>query len=165
MAATQYMLMFKYINTNTNKPITNDLNNPYEEDFHIITDGHAYRQGDVAWAEKIDNLLIEGNNFGNTKQDMIFVYDGTIKMPHYTGGTSLKYEGTDWTKPSTIPASYPYVVKDKYIRINMAPWFPLATYGSLNAALKKAEQMADMIGLDNLKLIKIVPFGQKIKIV
>ena len=46
----------------------------------------------------------------------------------------------------------------------MSPWFVHATYGSLDAALDKARVLIDMIGFDNVKLIKIVPFDQFVKI-
>lgn len=72
----------------------------------------------------------------------------TIDVPGY-------YEDT---------TDYPYVIKDTYKRIQMSPWFVHATYGSLEAALERAKILVDMIGLDNVKLIKIVPFDQFVKI-
>lgn len=60
--------------------------------------------------------------------------------------------------------SYPYVIKDTYKRILMSPWFVHATYGSLEAALEKAKILVDMIGIENVKLIKLVPFDQFVKI-
>ena len=59
---------------------------------------------------------------------------------------------------------YPYVIKDTYKRIPMTPWFVHATYGSLEAAIDKAKVLVDIIGLDNIKLIKLVPFDQFVKI-
>ena len=46
----------------------------------------------------------------------------------------------------------------------MSPWFVHATYGSLEAALEKAKTLVDMLGIENIKLIKVVPFDQFIKI-
>lgn len=60
--------------------------------------------------------------------------------------------------------SYPYLIKDTYKRIQLSPWFVNCTTCSLDAALTKAKILVDMIGLDNVKLIKIVPFGQFVKI-
>ena len=60
--------------------------------------------------------------------------------------------------------TYPYLIKDTYKRIQLSPWFVNCTTCSLDAALSKAKILVDMIGLDNVKLIKIVPFGQFIKI-
>lgn len=69
-----------------------------------------------------------------------------------------------------IPGHYedttedPYLVIDTYKAIPMSPWFVHATYGSLEAALEKAKVLVDMLGIENIKLIKIVPFDQFIKI-
>ena len=59
---------------------------------------------------------------------------------------------------------YPYLVIDTYKAIPMSPWFVHATYGSLEAALTKAKTLVDMLGIENIKLIKVVPFDQFIKI-
>lgn len=70
----------------------------------------------------------------------------------------------------TIPAhyedvaEYPYVVHDTYERIEQSPWFILSTHGSLTAALEKAKAVVKAVGLNNVKLIKIVPIDQFIKI-
>ena len=58
----------------------------------------------------------------------------------------------------------PYIIKDTYKRIQMSPWFVHATYGSLETALEKAKILVDMIGLENVKLVKIVPFDQFVEI-
>ena len=60
--------------------------------------------------------------------------------------------------------SYPYLIKDTYKRIQLSPWFVNCTTCSLEAALIKAKILVDMTGLDNVKLIKLVPFGQFVKI-
>ena len=88
-------------------------------------------------------------------------------------------DGTYKFKPTTIPwgvvpeshnAHYeevvddPYLIKDTYKRIQMSPWFVHATYGSLETALEKAKILVDMIGLENVKLVKIVPFDQFVEI-
>ena len=59
---------------------------------------------------------------------------------------------------------YPYLVIDTYKAIPMSPWFVHATYCSLEAALEKAKTLVDMLGIENIKLIKIVPFDQFIKV-
>ena len=59
---------------------------------------------------------------------------------------------------------YPYLIKDTYKRIQLSPWFVNCTTCSLESAITKAKILVDMIGLDNVKLIKIVPFGQFVKI-
>lgn len=70
----------------------------------------------------------------------------------------------------TIPAhyedvaDYPYVIYDTYERIEQSPWFILSTHGSLTSALEKAKAVVKAVGLNNVKLIKIVPTDQFIKI-
>lgn len=70
----------------------------------------------------------------------------------------------------TIPGHYeeatdsPYLIKDTYKRIQLSPWFVNSTYGSLEAALERAKKLVDMIGISNVKLIKLVPFDQFVKI-
>lgn len=69
-----------------------------------------------------------------------------------------------------IPGHYedvvesPYLIIDTYKRIQLSPWFVNCTCGSLDTALAKAKVLVDMIGIDNVKLIKYVPFDQFIKI-
>jgi len=83
------------------------------------------------------------------------------------GGVTI---ATTQVETGTIPGhyeetnSYPYLIKDTYKRIQLSPWFVNCTTCSLDAALTKARILVDMIGLDNVKLIKIVPFGQFVKI-
>ena len=73
-------------------------------------------------------------------------------------------------KTTTIEGHYedttedPYLVIDTYKAIPMSPWFVHATYGSLEAALEKAKTLVDMLGIENIKLIKVVPFDRFIKI-
>lgn len=162
MAATRYMVMFRYVNPTTNKILTNDMSNEYKEDFYLIHDGHPYRNGDSTWENKINNLLIQGNDGDNVKYDMLFAYAGAEKVPKYT---SYPANGNPSGPVSGVPGGYPYVVKDKFVRITQTPWFQDAIYGSLEMALEKCKTLANMIGLDNVKLIKIVPFDLKIKIV
>lgn len=70
----------------------------------------------------------------------------------------------------TVPGHYeeineaPYLIKDTYTRIKLSPWFVNTTVGSLEAALIKARLLVEKIGLENVKLIKVVPFDQFVKI-
>lgn len=59
---------------------------------------------------------------------------------------------------------YPYLIIDTYKSIPMSPWFVHATYGSLEAALTKAKALVEMLGIENIKLIKVVSFDQFIKV-
>lgn len=61
-------------------------------------------------------------------------------------------------------ADYPYMICDTYERIEQSPWFILSTHASLNSALEKAKAVVKSVGLDNVKVIKVVPTDQFIKI-
>lgn len=71
---------------------------------------------------------------------------------------------------TTIPGHYeesidpPYLIKDTYKRIQLSPWFVNCTSSSLEGAIGKARVLVDMLGIENVKLIKIVPFDQFVKI-
>lgn len=71
---------------------------------------------------------------------------------------------------TTIPGHYeeaneaPYLIIDTYKRIQLSPWFVSTVTSSLEAAITKAELLVDMIGIENVKVIKIVPIDQFVKI-
>ena len=73
-------------------------------------------------------------------------------------------------KTTVYPGHYedsneaPYLIMDTYKRIQLSPWFVNSTYSSLESALTKAKALVEMIGINNVKLIKIVPFDQIVKI-
>ena len=58
----------------------------------------------------------------------------------------------------------PYIVKDNYKKIPLSPWILHSVHNSLESGLEKARKLVSMIGLENVKLIKTVPFDQFIKI-
>ena len=119
--------------------------------------------------EKRDTLLVEGNSATNPKMDMVFVYGGTKKINHkeYKGNNVWveKIGVPNGLNEANVPGGYPYLVKDTYIRVPMSPWCKGAVYGSLTAALERCKQIAEAIGIENVKLVKIVPVSQKIEIV
>lgn len=162
MGATKYQVMYRYINPATNVAITNDMSNEYIEAFDIHTDRHKIRAGSqqeiLDAEEERDEMVLFGNNASNPKYNMIFVYGGTKKYPHFkwSGGKNIEQSG--------VPGGYPYVIKDFYVRIPMSPWFLSSCYGSLDAAVEKCRALVDMIGIENVKLVKVVPFDQRIKI-
>lgn len=69
-----------------------------------------------------------------------------------------------------IPAHYeevaelPYAICDTYERIEQTPWFILSTHSSLTSALEKARAVVKSVGIDNVKIIKVVPTEQFVKI-
>ena len=91
----------------------------------------------------------------------------TVETTGLSTGATIK---PNQVKTTTIPGhyedttEYPYLIIDTYKLIPMSPWFIHATYGSLEAALTKAKALVEMLGIENIKLIKVVPFDQFIKI-
>lgn len=71
---------------------------------------------------------------------------------------------------TTIPGHYedsaeaPYAIKDQYSRVESSPWIVNCSVGSFDAALEKARKLVDMIGIENVKIIKVVPFDQFLKV-
>jgi hypothetical protein len=69
-----------------------------------------------------------------------------------------------------IPAHYepsgkaPYLIKDNYKKIPLSPWILHSVHNSLESGLEKARTLVSMIGIDNVKLVKTVPFDQFVKI-
>jgi hypothetical protein len=82
---------------------------------------------------------------------------------------TLTIAKTNLTRYS-IPAHYepsgkaPYLIKDNYKKIPLSPWILHSVHNSLESGLEKARALVSMIGIDNVKLIKTVPFDQFIKI-
>lgn len=69
-----------------------------------------------------------------------------------------------------IPGHYedaldaPYLIMDTYKRIQLSPWFVNCTCASLESAITRARILVEMLGIENIKVIKLVPFDQFIKI-
>lgn len=69
-----------------------------------------------------------------------------------------------------IPAHYeptgqaPYIIKDNYKKIPLSPWILHSIHNSLESGLNRAKELVSMVGINNVKLIKTVPFNQFIKI-
>lgn len=157
MATTKYQLLYRYINEATNTVITNDMANDYEMTFEFAADTHPFsHDGDIKAEEQKDKLLTSGNNAANPKMNMFFAYCGTKKIYQYSDYFDKRQESKNWQNA--------YCVFDVYQRIKLSPWMVNATYGSLEAALVRAKNLIGMIGIENVKLIKLVEFDQFVRI-
>lgn len=174
MAATKYQIFFRYINPTTQVAVTNDLSHEYIETFDIIHTRHKIVNGtadqQLEAEQERDDMVINGNSASCNKFDMLFVYGGAKKYYHkdYISSTDTWVERTKMPtgdNGSDSAHGYPYVIKDYYLRIPMSPWIKGSCYGSLEAAILKCKELANSIGLNNIKLIKTVAIGQKIKII
>lgn len=156
MAATQYMILYRSINPNTNLPITNDPINEYEPVLEFYNAHHkmyagSQQQQDEAFDEQ-QEIIMTASDVNNPKFDMFFAYDGTKKVKHWGINKSDKH------------SEEPYAIMDTYKRIPLSPWFTNCVTGSLDTALEKAKKLVGMIGIDNVKVIKLVSFDQFLKI-
>ena len=124
----------------------------------------------------IDNTL--GKDYFNLTEESF--YDNSYDIEGYKEETLLDngyyYYGQyieineDNIIKDIIPAHYedtgesPYYIKDTYQKINLSPWIQHSVHNSLESALTSARKLVSMIGIDNVKLIKYVPFDQFINI-
>lgn len=145
MAATKYQVMVRYFNTSTNNPITNSEDTTYEKTFGFYTTDQS---------DRISDYMIEGNSPENVKTDMLFAY----------AGTKIVYPDADSQDYYCNVYRTPFVIIDQYERVFFSPWFVNYTAGSLTAAIEKAKALVNTIGMSNVKVIKVVPFGQFIEV-
>lgn len=161
MAQTEYQVLCRFINTTSQRAITNKSQDKwisifgYDEDKHIpaniswtgeneeVTEFQT-ATSDRLHETKLQNLIIEGNKITNSKYDMLFIY----------AGCDIYYPTAD--------KSYPYVLRDKFERILTRPWFVYCTCGSLNAAMERARTLVNKVGIENVQICKCVPLEQYI---
>ena len=125
---------------------------------------------------------------GNVKTEMYFRWDryyynnkwgyqyyqnanafvsGTYNKDGVYNGICIKQEHLKETK---IPGHYeeqtdaPYVIIDTYKKIKLSPWFINCQCSSLNTAIEKAKLLTEIIGISNVKVVKLVPIDQHIKL-
>lgn len=158
MSATQYRVMYRYVNETTNTVITNNMENEYVPTLELYWDKHKLYAGNeqqkLEAEQERDEIIAIGNSADNPKTNMLFAYNGTKKILSKEWKTNQYIDST----------SYPYLIKDEYIRIPMSPWIIFGIYGSIDMALDRAKVLVDMVGIDNVKVMKVVAFDQFVKI-
>ena len=87
MSATKYQVMYRYMNAIMNVAITNDQSNAYEEvrEFYTDPDHRIFSSDPNIQNEELDKqqeIIVDANKSDNPKNDMLFVYAGTKKIPH-----------------------------------------------------------------------------------
>ena len=80
MSTTKYQVLARYYNTHTNNAVTNDSDNTYSKTFEFYTEDAS---------SSIAELIMEGNDPQNVKNDMLFAYAGTKKV--YPTDGSVEY--------------------------------------------------------------------------
>lgn len=94
----------------------------------------------------------------NPKYDMVFMYDGIAYAESRTGES-------EYNPSPTNSKQVPYLYYDRMKRVKLDPWFLYSTHASLTAAMAKAKELVGILGKDAVKIGKVVPLDQYIKIV
>ncbi len=145
---------------------------------HLYSDSQGYLkkaklQRDLDHWETIANET----DIANPKYDMIFMYNGLaqIKGPVCRGQNKEEdygqYDGKNVTNTyclnpySNDKHQQPYIYYDNMKRVNFDIWFEHSIHASLASAMKKANELVNIIGKRNIKIGKVVPLDKFIEIV
>lgn len=131
-----------------------------------------YRDSPTTYMYYTGPILVDGITLGTiTGYDRFgtkgYPLVGNVSDFHLYSKATIKASQIETT---TMPGHYeeaidaPYLIKDMYKRIQLSPWFVNCTCASLESAISKARALVDMVGIENVKLIKVVPFDQFVKI-
>jgi hypothetical protein len=122
-----------------------------------MTNAYAlYESNRAAKAQAAADKEVETNNKIKLQQ---LVSNNTAKINEYTVLLTEKGEAKFDAKHQ-----WPYMIIDVYERVWFSPWFSVHVCGSLNSALEKAKVIVSAIGIDNVKIIKLVNLDQFIRI-
>lgn len=89
-------------------------------------------------------------------------FNGPYNTPSTNSGSGITH--ADVSFPDTTKEICT-AVYEKMERLQIQPWFLIATCNSLQAAMTKVKQLIDIYGKDAVKLGKVVPLEQYIEIV
>lgn len=120
--------------------------------------------------QKIDTqlsmIVSKESRSSNPKYDMMFVYDGLTECLSADIVKSTKYGDTDnIIEDPTDYRSAAHVYYERMKRIDgPAPWFEYATCASLTVAMRKAEELVNIMGKENVIIGKVVNLKEYIDI-
>jgi hypothetical protein len=111
------------------------------------------------------------SNYINPKEIYDFLPKGTVEAGFGQGRfpCTKVVLNPGYIKTYKIPGHWeesyeaPYAIQDVYEKVAQEPWFPYSTEHSLEKALEKASALIEKIGLENVKLVKVVPTNQFLK--
>jgi len=132
------------------------------KDKDYVASKTGYQVTGSPWTSSRDGLQFYPVNSYSTELHNICVNKDIIY-------SNVSYSIDD-IETAQIPGHYedsgdsPYCIKDVYKRIEASPWIVNTTLGSLAAALEKAKLLVDAIGLENVRVVKLVALDQDIKI-
>lgn len=112
------------------------------------------------------SIVSKQANVANPKYDMVFMYDGMAD----TDEQPLELINKNSPVPDVNPnpndgKEIPYLYYDKMKRVELDPWFLYSTHSSLTSAIEKAKTLVGILGIEGIKIGKVVSLDQYIKIV
>ena len=181
----------KLLDSDLAKIIYEQINSTTNEKYNMLFTFSGMIQTD----EQLDGWICEGSlcgirNYRYYEGDQVLEYispnwhtDVTPSKPgaeYRTGSAPVKSFNGPYNQPSTSGSggvslndvTFPDTTKEVCVavyegmeRLQVQPWFLVATCNSLRAALTKVAQLIDIYGKDAVKLGKVVPLEQYIEIV
>ncbi len=116
---------------------------------------------------QLSSIVSKESRSSNPKYDMMFVYDGIAECLSADPVKSLKY-GNGGKSPIEDPTdnhSAAHIYYERMKRIDgPAPWFEYATCASLTVAMRKAEELVNIMGKENVIIGKVVNLKEYIDI-
>lgn len=121
--------------------------------------------------QKVDTqlsmIVSKESKSSNPKYDMMFVYDGLAECLSADPVKSLKH-GQGGDNPIEDPTDNHGAAHVYYERMKRmdgpAPWFEYATCASLTVAMRKAEELVNIMGKENVIIGKVVNLKEYIDI-
>lgn len=115
---------------------------------------------------QLSGIVSKESRSSNPKYDMMFVYDGLTECLSADPVKSLKYgSSNNPIEDPTDNRSAAHVYYERMKRIDgPAPWFEYATCASLTVAMRKAEELVNIMGKENVIIGKVVNLKEYIDI-
>jgi hypothetical protein len=172
---TKYNIFVRYYNNTISKSVTNDTKcqwykcteteynrkylghylqledmKPYKLEKELETLETLYISGDEMTPEEnmeiYKKFITSAATVTNKKYDMFFIWDG---LGYYTDPNNIKNQ----------------LYFDKMKRTEIKPWFFYCTTSSLREAMRKAEELYNIFGRENVEIGKEVPLKNFVDIV
>lgn len=156
---TRYLELLQHINDDDGKVVLENVTIRSYDSGTTAQLKKAAKQLDM----EMYQTVIDETYASNPKYDMIFMYDGigNVVFPGYNGVASQ----VDKNPPSNDTKIAPEVYYERMKRIKLDPWFLHSTYHSLRAVMNRAEELVNILGVDGVKIGKVVALDQYIEIV
>jgi hypothetical protein len=114
---------------------------------------------------QLSGIVSKESRSSNPKYDMMFVYDGLTECLGADGAKSTKYGSGQPIPDPTDDRGPAHIYYERMKRIDgPAPWFEYATCASLTVAMRKAEELVNIMGKENVIIGKIVNLKEYIDI-